>query len=231
MRKLFKFIALILTLILTLTAGIYIHGLLFKPAPWLTTSSPNKTYIVEMTGDKGRGGFFIMSEVRYNVIKNGQAIVKDAYAHSGDSMDISFELAYPEHAWISENILRFWRNHHLPEYKGKYDVLLISNETDKAIKHLRIYAQDMFLIFDIQPRSTLKLSFSHPYVNGVSGEGEFDDGQRIWYGATFPLEKELNEPLRYCMSINYNYVKIESPQIDGYDSKGKWIPKSVGCSP
>ncbi|HEY9286213.1 MAG TPA: hypothetical protein VIP46_22365 [Pyrinomonadaceae bacterium] len=236
MKKLIKLTALISTLVLTLTAGILIHGWLFEPPVWLSTSSPNKTYTVELTGDKGRGGFLFMSVVRFNVIRNGQAIVKNAYAHSGDWMDISFELAYPEHAWISENVMRFWRNPHLPEEKEKSDILLISNDTGKAIKYLRIKLEDMFLVFDMQPHSTLKLSSTHQsWSSGVGVEGEFEDGQRIGYGAGFPHYNKVNEPLRYCVSINDSYVKIESPQMEGSDDKGNWdrlnIPKSPSCNP
>lgn len=236
MRKLYKFIALTGALVLTLSAGIFIHGLLFEPTVWLSTSSPNKTYRVEMTGDKGRGGFLFMGEVRFNVIRNGQVTVKNAYAHSGDFMDISFELAYPEHAWVSENIMRFWPNPHLPEEKEKSDTLLISNDTGNAIKYLRIKLKDMFLVFDMQPHSTLKLSSTHQsWSSGVWVEGEFEDGQHIDYGAGFPHHNKVNEPLRYCVSINPNHVKIESPQMGGYDDEGNWdrlnISNSPSCNP
>jgi len=236
MRKLYKFTALISILALTLTAGVIIHGLLFKPPVWLSTSSPNKTYTVELTGHKGRGGFLFMSEVRFNVIRNGQAIVKDAYAHSGDLMDISFELAYPEHAWVSENVMRFWGNSHLPEEREKSDTLLISNEAGIEIKYLRIKLKDMFLVFDMPPHSTLKFSSTHQsWSSGVWVEGEFEDGQRINYGAGFPHHNMIAVPLRYCLSLNPNYVKIESPQMEGYDDKGNWdrlnIPKSPSCNP
>lgn len=241
MRKFSKFIALILTLAVTLTAGIFIHRLLFKPAkpvPWLTTSSPNKSYTVEMTGDKGRGGFFIMSEVRYNVLKNGQPIVEDAFAHAGDSMDISFELAYPEYAWIDENVIRFWRKPDRPE-QAKSDLLFISNDTDKTIRHLKINAKDMFFVFDIQPRSTLKVSFSHQLEwNAIGCEGAFEDGQRIgrnW--VSFKNENKSEEPLQYCMSINYDRVTIESPDEEGYGMNTDWkhpkpsVPKATNCKP
>jgi hypothetical protein len=66
---------------------------------------------------KGRGGFIIESGVRYNLIKNEQLLVKDRLAHRGDAMDISFELAYPEHG-VKENVLRFWRNPDRPQDAG-----------------------------------------------------------------------------------------------------------------
>ena len=118
--------------ILILAIGFFIGSYLFSSV-WLSTSSPNKTYKVELTGDKERGGFIIPSVVGYKVIKENQVIAENLSIHSGDWMDISFELAYPEHTWISENVIRFWRNSHLPEEKDKTDTLLISNDTDKTI--------------------------------------------------------------------------------------------------
>lgn len=236
MRKPYKFTALLATLAVTSAAGILIHRLLFEPRVWLSTSSPNKTYTVELTGEKGRGGFIFYNTVQFNVLRSGQNIVRNAHAHSGDWMDISFELAYPEHAWVSENVMRFWRNPHLPEEKEKVDTLLISNSTDKAIKYLTIKLKDMFLVFDVQPHSTLLLSSTHQsWSSGVWVEGEFEDGKRMDYGVGFPHYNKVNEPPRYCVSINSSSVKIESPQMEGYDANGNWdrlnIARSPNCNP
>ena len=236
MKKLYRFAVLPSVLAVTLAAGITIHGLLFKPRVWLSTSSPDKTYTVELTGDKGRGGFIFPNTVRFDVIRDGQMIVKDARAHSGDFMDISFELAYPENAWVSENTLRFWRNPHRPEEKGKFDTLLISNVTDKPIRYLKIKSKDMFLAFDVRPHSTLQLSSTPQPGDGfVWVEGEFEDGRRIDYFSNFPDSYKVKEPLRYCVSVSPGSVTIRSPQVEGYDDKGNWdrlnIPKSLNCNP
>ena len=177
-----------------------------------------------------------MSEVRFNVIRNGQTVVKDAYAHSGDAMDISFELAYPEHAWIDENVLRFWRNPDRAEQSGA-DTLLIWNQTGKAIRYLKVNSKDMYLVFDVQPNSTLKLFPSHqPWQSWLDCKGEFEDGQRIQCnGVNFSHNDKLNPPLKYCVSIKYDRVVIESPQIEGYDVNGSWktpnVLKAMACSP
>jgi hypothetical protein len=229
MKKLYKNLALVVTFAVSLTAGLLIHRLFFKPNVWLSTSSSNKTYSVELTGDKGRGGIIFYSTVRFNVLKNGQTVVKDALAHYGDFMDVSFELAYPEHAWVSENTIRFWRNPHLPEDKDKFDTLLISNDTDKVIRYLKIGSGDMFLVFDMQPDSILKLSPSHqPGQSWVDCEGEFGDGQPIrCNGVNFSPPKS-NETLRYCVSVGEQGVRIESPQTEGYDANGAWDKPNIG---
>jgi hypothetical protein len=232
MSKLHK----IIILLIVLAAGVVAYKWMFESV-WLTTSSPNKTYTVELTGDKSRGGLIIPSVVGYRVFKEGLIIAKNSSVHSGDWMDISFELAYPENAWVSENVIRFWRNPHIPEEKDKVDTLLISNDTGKTIKYLEVKSRDMFLVFDIQPHSALKLSFTNQSWNSyVWVEGEFEDGQNIGdYEVVFSHPDKLNEPFRYCAVINYNQVKIESPQFDGHDKNGNSanlnIPKSANCNP
>lgn len=233
MKKRYKLIALIITL----TIGIIIYRLLLKPHAWLSTSSPNETYTVELTGDKSRPSFLaIEHEVDFNVLKNGNRFIENARAHSGDWMDISFELAYPEHAWINENVLRFWRNPERPD-KAAYDTMLIFNETGKTIRYFRINSKDMFLVFDMQPNSTIKLSpSSQSGLSWVTCEGEFEDGQHITCnGVNFSHEDKENEPLKYCVSVDYSRVKIESSQSSGYDINGNWkipnVPKSASCNP
>jgi len=230
MSKLHK----IIILLIVLAAGVITYKWMFESV-WLTTSSPNKTYTVELTGDKGRGGLIIPSVVGYRVFKDSQITAKNSRVHSGDWMDISFELAYPEHAWVNENVLRFWRNPHLPKEKDKFDVLTISNDTDKTIKYLEVNARDMFLIFDLTPKSTLRLSSTHQsWSYGVWIRGEFEDGQNIEYGTDYTHRDKLNKPLRHCLSVNYGYVKIESPQDengDNEDSDNLKITKSANCNP
>jgi hypothetical protein len=64
MKKALSLLAAVATLVLTLAAGILIHRFFVKPRVWLSTSSPNKTYTLDLTGDKGRGGFFFYNTER-----------------------------------------------------------------------------------------------------------------------------------------------------------------------
>jgi len=149
------------------------------------------------------------------------------------SMDISFELAYPEHAWINKNTLRFWRNPDRPGY-SRLDTLLISNNTDKVIRFLRIRTNDMFFVFDVQPHSQLSLSFSQQSEgNDIWTEGEFEDGSRFEHGVGLP-ENKSGESLGYCMAIDNDRVIITSLQETG-DRGGSWSNLSIeaapGCQP
>ena len=144
-------------------------------------------------------------------------------------MDISFELAYPEHAWIDANILRFWSNRHRRE--DNLDTLLISNKTDKVVKFLRIKAEDLFFVFELQPRSELKLGFTHRSEGaGISVEGQFEDGALIDYGVGFP-EHGSREALGYCMTIDYQTVTINSPLERAYDHRGNWDNLNIDAAP
>lgn len=220
-------------LLLTFVFGIIVYWHFGYYRVWLSTTSPNQKYTIELTGDKGRGGFIIYSVVKYNILVGGKLLVRDRLVHYGDAMDISFELAYPEHAWIDENTLRFWSDRHRRE--NNLDVLLISNNTDKVIKYLRIEAWDMFFVFDVQPHSQLRLWFTHRSEGkGISAEGEFEDGSLIDYGVWF-LESGSREPLGYCMSIDYDRVIINSPRERAYDHRGSWknlnIDRTPNCVP
>src|SRR5688500_17687204 len=141
MKRLYKLVASLAISAGALTAGVTVYRLFSRPTVWLSTSSPDRTYTVELTGNKSPA---LYHAVRFNVIKHGQATMEDAYAHSGGWMDISFELAYPEQAWVGENVLRFSREPERPERAG-FDTLLIANKTNKAIKYLRVSAEDLFL--------------------------------------------------------------------------------------
>jgi hypothetical protein len=191
----------------TLVAGVAIYWKYGYYTVWLSSTSPNQTYTVELTGDKGRGGFLIPSVVRSNILIGGERVVRDRYLHSGDAMDISFELAYPKHAWINENTLRFWGDH---RREDNLDVLLISNNTDKVIRYLQIKTWDLFFVFDLQPQSQVKLLFTHRSEGKIiSVEGKFEDGARVEYSAQFP-EHRNHEPLKYCVTIDYDRTNVQS---------------------
>ena len=153
-----------------------------------------------MTGDKGRGGFFVYSVVKYNILVDGKLLARDRLAHYGDSMDISFEIAYPEHAWIDEKIFHFWCN----RYRTELDTLRIFNYSNKRIKFLRIKAsEDMYFVFDVEPQSDLRLALAHRTGRqDIWTEGEFEDGSPINYGAG---THESEKPLEFTMTIDCDH--------------------------
>ena len=215
--------------LVTLVAGVTIYWRFKYFRVWLSTTSPNQKYTVELTGDKGRGGFLIYSVVKHNILIDGKVITNDRITHYGDSMDISFELAYPKHGWIDGNTLRFWSDRHRRE--NNLDTLLISNNTDKVVTYLQIKAWDMFFVFDIQPHSSLRLGFTHRSEGkGIWTEGMFADGSLINYGVGF-VENGSDAPLGYCMTIDDDRVRINSPRERAYDKLGDWNNLNIDPSP
>ena len=213
----------------TLVAGTIMHWRFTYYSVWLSTTSPNQKYTVELTGDKGRGGLILYAVVKYNILVNEKLVTRDRVLHYGDAMDISFELAYPEHAWIGDNVLRFWSNRHRNE--DNLDTLLISNNTNKVIRFIRIKTWDMFFVFDIQPRSTLKLGFTHRSEGkGISVEGEFEDGSLIDYSVSFRDNKSY-EALGYCMTFEDHTVTINSPKERAYDRRSNWENLNINTAP
>lgn len=218
-------------LVAPLLLGLIVYVIFAQSATWLSISSPNKTYTVELMGNKSRSVVPLTDQkVQFRLYKRGQPVVKAAPLISFDWFDSGFSKTYPEHKWVSESILQFSSN--IVESENSLDSLVISNNTNKTVKYLKIRVLDMFLIFDIEPNSSIKLTVPHyRWQSWVVGEGEFEDGERIsGNGVNFFHKDKLKEPLRYCISINNNVLRIESPLIEGWNSDNPKIPKAVNCN-
>lgn len=188
----------------------------FGFSSFLTTISPKGTYTVTLSGQKGRPIFFT-NEVYFNVVKYRESFVLNQELHSGDSGDISFELAYPNHRWLDENALIF--NNQKKFNLGSNDKLIVRNATNKTIKYMKIYSsEDKFLLFDIQPKAEIKLFTSSSLGNypGIYIKGEFINGENFDGGSGFKISKGMKGPFLYYLNINNKEIKIESPQLKKY---------------
>lgn len=206
----------------------------FQSSTFLTTQSPNGTYTVELTGNKRAPRFpGVEHQTNFNLIKNGEYLIKSAHVDGYDWFDSDFAGMYPEHKWDSDFILRFSRD--VVEAKKHSDSLSILNSTSKHLKYLKITIRDMLLVFEMPPKSKMSLQVPHQeWISWVWGDGEFSDGQRPKSnGANFYHKDELNEPLRYCLTVDEGNIKIESPIMDGYIDNGTSelpnIPKAANC--
>lgn len=214
--------------------GIIAFAIFAQTPVWLSTSSPNKTYTVELRGNKSRPRIpLIEHQTRFTLLKNGQATIKNAFVDSYDWFDSAFENSYPQHIWVNDSVLRFGLN--VAESEKSPDSLAISNDAGKPIKYLIITALDMVFVFDMPPKSNIKLPVPHErWLSWITCEGEFNDGQQIsWKGVNFFHQDQIREPLRYCITINEESLKIGSPVMDGYNGDGTGdtpnIPKTVNC--
>jgi hypothetical protein len=204
------------------------------PAPrFLSLSSPNNTYRVEFRGDKTRPRFFFTEHsINFDVFQGGRRIIKNAYAHFGDGFDPSFEDEYPQQAWVNEQVLRLGND--LSAARSA-DNILVHNKSSYAIRYLRIKANDMFLIMDLQPGARLELTADHQSGQSwILCEGQFLQGPAIQpYGVDFALKNSPGGPLHYCISIENSGVKIASTENAGYtggSSENPNIPRAQDCS-
>jgi len=169
---------------------------------FLTTSSPNGTYRVDLTGQKERPLFFTV-EVRFHVLRKGSSFVSNEFLHSGDSEDLSFEVGYPNHRWIDERTIQFYREQFFNDTKP--EPLVVVNNSHKTIKYARVDSVDKFLVFDLEPGSSTKMLTSRPRGDAkwVGVVGEFSDGTKVPGDSLFlRSRKESNGPITYCLRIN-----------------------------
>lgn len=184
---------------------------------FFTTSSPRGTYTIELSGRKERAVLPISQTVHFSTLKNGKPLLSNKYLHSGDWLDPSFEILYPDHRWVGENILKFYREEN--SSKGSQDSIVISNQTGKVINYLRVTSNDLFLLFDVQPGSETKLSVSPSMgdLRWISVEGELSEKQSIAKnGVDFIIPKGLNGPFLYNIYITEEGTAIESTQLEKY---------------
>ena len=184
----------------------------------LTTTSPKGTYTVRLTGRAERPKLpFVSHQVLFSVTMGGEVALANKYLHSGDWFDPSFGLAYPEHAWVSDQILKFYKNEFVSE--GQYGRILILNKTREIIQYLRVTSVDTFLVLDVQPESTTTMDVSAPRGDSVwiKVEGEFVGGRQIkGNGVGFLFPKGKHGPFAYYVYINENSLTIESPDLEKY---------------
>ena len=177
-----------------------------QPAAFLTTSSPDKRYKVDVTGQKERPRFFTV-EVRFHVNKDATPYVSDKFLHSGDSEDPSFEMLYPNHRWMNERTIQFYREEYFQAKPP--DTLVLTNNTGETIKYARIRSVDTVLVFDLKAgvTETLITPSSRGDLKWLEIDGEFVNGQQI-----VSMKKDIQVPRNSAGSTTY-HVGIHNDRI------------------
>lgn len=176
--------------------------------PFFSTHSPDSTYTANLYGQKERPRFFTV-EVEMEVLKNGTAFMPRDVIHAGDFMDISFELAYPDHEWIGNRVLHLYDKE---EFAA--DVLQeisLINESGKDVRHLEIRSGDRYFLFDLNPGENLRLSAPPPKGDFASVwiGGEFEGGEQFSSGGTLRVKDKKHLPL-FSIFIASDGVNIEA---------------------
>jgi hypothetical protein len=182
-----------------------------------TITSPDKTYALRLTGQKSRPKVpLIAHTVYFDLFRNNEPVELKKVLHSGFWFDASFDTSYPRHSWVSNSIIMFYQK---ISKENERDTLILSNNTDKWIRYVRVQSVDLFLIFDVKPKSQTKLTaYPQTWLSWLTVEGEFVDGNIISKnGTNFSIDPKLKGPFQYNISINDAGPEIESPQLKKYE--------------
>jgi hypothetical protein len=218
-KSLILLIAATLALPATLLAACAFYGVVFPHPRILTSTSPAGTYTVTLTGKAERPSYpAVVNTVWFSIVKDNKPFLAERYLHSGDWLDPSFAILYPQHSWVSENTLHFYREEYF--HSGKSSAVEVINSSGEAINYLKVSSDDTYLLFDLQPKSRTKLIMAPPRgsIAYVSVEGEFSENKRIEKrGQNFRIRKVPDEPISYRIDIVGNVPLIESPQLEKYE--------------
>jgi hypothetical protein len=241
-QRIFIRLSLVACIIGLLIFCIYIYAA-GCPKHDLTTVSPNLTYKIHLKEQtnishkpfNGQDNH----QVVFSVLKNGEQIIENEDLYGGDIYDDRFTVLFPEHEWIADSVIRFG-NKNSPS-STQHDEISISNSTEKVIAYLRVRAGkgEMFLLFDLQPKSVIRLNTKPQTDRGedlswVDCKGKFNDGERISEeGANFKVRGKYQGTAHYCISINNNGLDIKSQEFEGFKSSVSGaeteIPKAANC--
>lgn len=203
----------------------------------LSIQSPDNTYTVTVDGqaEPPDTEFIQLNQTRHEVkaaaTKQGQPIFNNLSIYSGDGYDAGFKELYPNQRWLSESILALGQEANFSS--PQQGVLSITNESKNVIPYLYVRAGKyyVFLIFDLQPDSVVKLPVHLQYWERVIGcEGKFDDGAQISFNeVNFSAKDKTTASARYCAIITKSNVAISSGDFEGSKLDGTTVPKAE-CS-
>ena len=186
-----------------------LYSFVLKPLPtFLTTASPDRTYTVTLKGQKTRPIFFTAT-IRFDVLKNGTSILSDKFLYSADGMDIPFETWYPNHRWLNEQSIQFYREQNLRDTPP--DTIVVANNTGKTIKYAKIDSIDILIFFEMQPGFKVSIPTSQSKGDGkwLSVEGEFSDGLNISeFGADFSVGS-MRVPKTFYVDLRPGQTTVE----------------------
>jgi len=214
-------LALLFTFVGVAVGSVTLFKIATEPKAFLSTSSPRRTYTVSLTGRKDRPKVpFVNHQVLFSVSRDQKVFLANKYLHSGDWFDPSFDLLYPEHMWVSDDILQFYKKEFFSE--GQHESIVVANETKKTIQYLKVASVDIFLLFNIQPGSTTTLTVSAPRGDSrwIDVDGEFPEGQSTKQnGVGFVFSKAKKGPFTYYIYVDEGASKIESSELEKYKEK------------
>ena len=206
-------------LVLIVLIGVVLVALIahevFAQTPIISSiASPDKTYLLHLKGHETRPFLPIIEHsVYFDVFRNKELDLRNRSLHSGDWFDPSFKDLYPQYNWVSNSVIRFGRE---AIDEDKYDSLIVSNDSNQPINYLRIQSADLFLLFDLAPKSNVRLSaYPQTWLSWITVEGEFRSGELIQRnGSNFSLNG--SGPFQYEISISESGSRINGSRLNEY---------------
>lgn len=187
---------------------------------FLTTTSPAQTYTVRISGRQNRPRLPVVTHMAwFSVTRGSEAFLVNEYLHSGDWLDPSFDIAYPQQNWPSENVLHLFREESFSG--GEPNRIIVKNSSGESLKYLLVVSIDAHLLLDVRPKSQIELKV--PPQRGdvffVSVEGQFNDGhahKRV--GQNCAVNKQQQPPTCY-VDIGAGGATFASAGSEQYPSK------------
>jgi hypothetical protein len=134
------------------TISILVYQQYVDSRRFLIAESPAGKYQVRLFGQKERPIWFTVS-VYFDAQRYGEPFWDKELLHSGDAMDISFELGWPNLRWPAENALQFYREEDF--LVGSADEIRIINDSERQAKRIRVESTTKILVFELEPGSSL----------------------------------------------------------------------------
>ena len=169
--------------------------------------SPNRKYKVEVTQKRDAAG--IERYVYLNAYRNGAQFVQNKLLYTGDLLDNEFMDLYPDYSWVSESILKLGRKVDGTESNS----LQITNDSSMRISYLLIETyHDKYVLFDVEPDSTVNLKFQ--FLGQLSCQGEFVEPKK-GFGSAVRLasEEETKQQGDFSIGIREGNAVIENRSL------------------
>ena len=180
----------------------------------LVTTSPSRTYTVKLMEQKRP-----IKEPMYDhvvglrVFTGARQIIDEPLFFAGDSFDQRFAMEYPEHEWITDDLLRFGKK--IISANVITDIVLVNNDGKSEVAYLMVRAgSEMLLLFDIQPGAAITLKAGRQAdqradLKWIGYGGQFSDGRKIRSGGVdFRLSGKYQIPGHYCITVTDDDVIV-----------------------
>jgi hypothetical protein len=172
-----------------------------------SSASPNRKYNVEISQTRDAAG--VERHVYLNAYRNGEQFVRNKLIYTGDLLDNDFRDLYPNYSWASESILKLGRKEDETQSNG----LRIRNVSPNRISYLLVETYfDKYVLFDVEPHSTVNLKFQ--FLGQLSCQGEFAESkQRFGNAVRLANNSEAEVPGNFSIVVRGKNAIIESPNL------------------